>query len=314
MQSLAPWNPAFSSALATELQTQPFMIFNFSNVGKDRWPSTRCCVLRGFLFDDRSTNVLLFVTDKRSAKYKELLKDPRFEACFYFTKLRKQFRLRGISRIIADDLYPNIQINGKSEEAVLSGAENDDDESNDSFSSSSSSSSLSPSSSFPIFESFPNRDSGSAYDPLEYVVISPSVPMQENLDSSFTSLSDLTHNRKSFEMAKKEYLQAQLKPPSKEEWAQERTRCWEAMSRNMKKAFKKPLPGSLLTENKSKLLDSIDRNVDGTTSSSGFENFAVVCMFVDLVDYLDLGAGGVNSRYVYKRLDGDDWKEYEVCP
>lgn len=329
MQSLAPWNPSFSSALSTELETKPFMMFNFSNVGSDGWPATRCCVFRGFLFDDRSTNVLLFTTDKRSAKYKELMKDSRFESCFYFARLKRQFRLRGHARMISDAIHPEIKIAEKEEDAVMSSAE-DEDETTMSRDTSISDQNIKAilhtatigDEDQPIFDIFTRqeRKSGnyiqnpSIYEPLEYVVISPSVPNQENLDSSFTSLKDLVHNKKSFQQAKREYLQSHLKPPTSEEWNNERTRCWDTLSRNAKKSFKKPLPGSLLTQEKSKLLDSIDRNVDGTTSSSGFENFVVVCLFVDSVDYLDLGAGGSNNRYVYKRLVGADWKEYEVCP
>lgn len=320
MQSLAPWNPSFSSALSTELEKSRFISFNFSNTNEHGWPSTRTCVFRGFLFNDRSTNVILFTTDKRSAKYRELLKDSRFEACFYFTRLNKQFRMRGHARVISDSLYPELHIMERDEEAVMSSAE-DDDETIKSRSQSGSGSPIttptpeqSDATVFDLFtDNIEQANRKPINDPLEYVVISPSVPEQEK-DASFTSLQDMMQNRHSFQQAKKEYLQLRLKPPTPEEWASERLRCWNMMSRNAKKTFKKPMPGSLLTEEKSKLLDSIDRNVDGTTSSSGYENFAVVCLFVDVVDYLDLGAGGADSRYVYKRLIGDDWKEYQVCP
>ncbi|GME83405.1 unnamed protein product [Ambrosiozyma monospora] len=107
---LATWNPTFYQALVVENETEPFITFGFSNISEDGRPKTRTCVLRGFLFDDRKTNILLFTTDKRSPKYKDILKNNFYESCFNFTKTRKQFRLSGVVKVISNDLQPALDI------------------------------------------------------------------------------------------------------------------------------------------------------------------------------------------------------------
>lgn len=58
-------------------------------------PFARTCVARGWLFNDRSTNVVLFTTDRRMAKLDQLKHNRQFEACFYFKDQDSQFRLSG---------------------------------------------------------------------------------------------------------------------------------------------------------------------------------------------------------------------------
>ena len=299
LQSLALWNPSFTAAMQTELETgdSPFTIFNFSNVDCNNYPSTRSCVLRGFLFDQEKTNVLVFTTDKRSSKYKDLLLNPRFDACFYFRKLKKQFRFRGTVRMISDDLTPVIAYESPSANYV---------QTNDRADSDTSSVGDESQSLISQYLSLSNNNEGSCSitEPLHYKLFSPS--FIKSFEDSSVSLSDLGHR-----MTKTESVP---KTPTAGEWENERLRVWNALSRNMRKSYKKPLPGSPLTEENRKLLDAINRGVDGNNSSTGYENFVVICMFVDLVDEVVLGGSGYDRRYLYRRTHNDTWKEHEVCP
>lgn len=299
LQSLALWNPSFTAAMQTELETgdTPFTIFNFSNVDANNYPSTRSCILRGFLFDQEKTNVLVFTTDKRSSKYRDLLVNPRFDACFYFHKIKKQFRFKGTVRMISDDLTPIISYETPSigEEEQTTGRADSETSSVDDENQSLISQYLSLSN---------NEGSCKISEPLHYKLFSPS--FIKSFEDSSVSLSELGHK-----MNKNDSIPV---TPTAEEWEKERLRVWNALSRNMRKSFKKPLPGSPLTEENRKLLDAINRGVDGNNSSTGYENFVVVCMFVDLVDEVVLGGSGYDRRYLYRRTHNDTWREHEVCP
>lgn len=298
LQSLALWNPSFTSAMQTELETgdSQFTTFNFANVDSNNYPSTRTCILRGFLFDQEKTNILLFTTDKRSSKYRDLLLNPRFDACFYFSKLRKQFRFKGVVRMISDDLVPiishdndnndNNDINEKRSDSDTSIIDNE------------------LQSLIGQYLSLSNTEK-SIYEPLHYKLYSQK--FIKSFEDSSISLSELGNK-----MNKNNNLISKI--PTAQEWEDERLRVWNALSRSMKKSFKKPLPGSPLTEENRKLLDAINRGVDGNNSSTGYENFVVICMFVDLVDEVVLGGSGYDRRYLYRRTHNGLWKEQEVCP
>lgn len=309
LQSLALWNPSFTSAVQNELETgeSPFILFNFSNVDSNNYPSTRSCVLRGFLFDEERTNVLVFTTDKRSTKYKDLINNPRFDACFYFKKTRKQYRLKGTVKMISDDLTPNIVYETPSQmfSNNMSQSSEDMSEQNDGNSSDSSSIEDEGQSLVTQYLSKHHHEKISKItDPLHYKVFSPA--FLQTFEDSSVSLSD---------MSQKLNLNEEMsKTPTEAEWQAERLRVWNSLSRGMKKTFKKPIPGSPLTEENRKLLDAINRGVDGSNSSTGYENFVTVCMFVELVDEVVLGGSGYDKRYLYRKTNYDLWKEYEVCP
>lgn len=313
LQSLALWNPSFTSAMQTELEAGdlPFVLFNFSNVDSNNYPSTRSCVLRGFLFDQEKTNVLVFTTDKRSTKYKDLLKNPRFDACFYFSKLKKQYRFKGTVRMISDDLTPNIAYesgfdlcNGGNEDVV--------DESNEGNKSDTSSIDDEHESLISQYLSQHNKTlkPQTIYEPLNYKLFSPN--FIKTFEDSSISLSDLGNKMNSHNINEEDEELSKI--PTTEEWQNERLRVWNALTRNMKKSFKKPIPGTPITEESRKLLDAINRGVDGNNSSTGYENFVVVCMFVELVDEVVMGGSGYDRRHIYRKTHNHLWKEYEVCP
>lgn len=318
LQSLALWNPSFTSAIHSEYENSesPFILFNFSNVDENHYPSTRTCVLRGFLFDQPKTNILIFTTDKRSSKYNDLLLNPRFDACFYFPKMRKQFRFKGSVRMVSDDLIPvianyNVEDHLGSEmmnnKVASIHTVNDLDENNTNNNDSDTSSVEDENQSlFSQYLSQTNNNDKSCKisEPLHYKLYSQK--FIKLFEDSTASLSDLGNRMRA--------EQTMSKTPTNEEWQNERLRVWNALSRNMKKSFRKPLPGSPLTDENRKLLDAINRGVDGHNSSTGYENFVVVCMFVELVDEVVLNGSGYDRRYLYRKTNHDTWKEYEVCP
>ncbi|CCK70126.1 uncharacterized protein KNAG_0D03800 [Huiozyma naganishii CBS 8797] len=133
--------------------------------------------------------------------------------------------------------------------------------------------------------------------------------------------------------------------PTQKDWDEEVLRQWNTLSRSAKSLYRKPPPGQLLTSETSEKLDKIQRGVDGAKEDVGLDNFAVVCLCVDQVDYLNLKDGRGGERRLYKRVletahsceneehlqqlrdeanDNDDyhdlvngheiWHEIEVCP
>lgn len=271
-QVMAPWVPSFTAAAATELETQPFITFAFATVDQSGLPHVRTVAFRGFLFNEKKTNVLTFTTDKRMIKYGEILSKGNFEACFYSHKLRKQFRFSGIAKFLDSDRTPNIVL---PKPATL--PENPKTDESDETPLEMERKSYHP--------GFVKGD-----DPLEYPLISPT------LNKAIKGWDELPD----------------LHPPTQDEWDSELNRQWESLSRTMKSSFRKPTPGSKVTKEKQKLLDSISRGVDGGSDDTGLQNFSLVCLFVDEVDYVDLSEGG--RRSILRRAAGDQWKETEVCP
>jgi pyridoxamine 5'-phosphate oxidase len=99
---MAEW----SSRLDNCLKSVSLSLFSFATVDKSI-PRVRTCVARSWLFNDRTTEVLLFTTDRRMAKFAQLEQDPQFEACFYFQKAGRQFRLAGSAFAFTDKHFPS---------------------------------------------------------------------------------------------------------------------------------------------------------------------------------------------------------------
>lgn len=108
--------------------------------------------------------------------------------------------------------------------------------------------------------------------------------------------------------------------PDDEDWDNEVIRQWSSLSRSSKSLYRKPAPGSPLTKETSKALDKIQRGVDGAKEDAGLENFGIVCLCIDTVDYLNLKDGRGGERWIYRRSTEQDgtgletWDEQEVCP
>lgn len=242
---MAPWVPAFTNAVTRQLETASFITFSFATVDSNGAPKVRTCVYRGFIFNDKKTNVITFTTDIRMEKFEHLKTNPKFEACFWFPATNEQFRVSGDAKLLTMNNTTTF-----------------------------------------------NHELGN------YPLISPNVIKQY---SSSLDLSNTEHHNTSAPSN-----------PSPQEWESELKGKWEDLSRNLKSSFRKPEPGSIITPEKQKLLDSISRGVDGSHEVDGAKNFALVLLLADKVDYANLN--GHQSRYVYSRYDDDQWDETEICP
>lgn len=312
LQYMAPWIPTFSAAMEAELAAKdyspPFTLFSLATVDKDGFPHNRTMVYRGFLFDNKSNNVLTFCTDKRMKKYDELLHNDKFEAVFYFEKIKKQFRFRGRARVIDGDHYPvldlaTIQPKHIIETSMQSMENSSDEESDDELN-------MSVSPQKPSTQS--NDASPASLDedlklcvqktPLAYPIVSPTLLsklQQENSNAniSYSNLAELSL--------------LELFPPTKEEWDNEITRVWDSLSKGLKSSFRRPAPLLPMDEGNQNLVDKISRGVDGKKEESGLKNFALVAMFIDHVDFYELEK---DRRYLYDKDNTYVWKEMEVCP
>lgn len=300
LQFMASWVPAFVSAMEAEIAANdnhpPFTTFQFATVTKTGFPHNRTLVSRGFLFDDKSTNVLTFCTDKRAEKYGELLANDRFEAVFYFEKARKQFRLRGRARVIDDTYEPTFDLNTIQPRHVIASnisLQNSSDEESDD---------EGLSVTVPLAKPAETGDVAPQKVPLRFPIISPKQMAQIHLEGSNMSTSFANLH----ELALMEFT-----PPSSEEWRLEITRIWGTLLKGLKLGFRGPLPGTPMDDDKQKLIDKISRGVDGKKEDSGIANFAVVAMFIDHVDLYD---SEKQRRYFYDRDDSHHWEEQEVCP
>ncbi|KAF5212592.1 hypothetical protein E0198_000088 [Clavispora lusitaniae] len=302
---MAPWIPCFTSAIEGELAAKdhkpPFTSFQFASVDTDGFPHNRTVVFRGFLFDNKSNNVLTFCTDKRMGKYEELLHNDKFEAVFYFEKVKKQFRFRGRAKIIDDNHSPNLDLTVIQPKHIIASSMNSEDSSDEDEDSeselritvASSRSSASPSE---------DHDVSPQQRPIHFPIISPSLLsniQQENsaISFSYPNLHELSG--------------IDFKPPTKEEWDGEIARVWNSLSKGLKSSFRRPAPMSPVTDENHNLMDKISRGVDGKKEESGMKNFAVVAMFIDQVDYYEMEK---ERRYIYVKDDTHLWSEQEVCP
>ncbi|KAH3680414.1 hypothetical protein WICMUC_000345 [Wickerhamomyces mucosus] len=251
MQYMGPWIPSFTNAISSHLDSSPFVTFSFATVDKSGFPKVRTCIYRGFLFNDKKTNILTFTTDIRMDKYEHLSSNPKFEAVFWFPATNEQFRLSGDAKVLT---YNNT-------------------------------------------ESFSQSLSN-------YPIVSP------NAIKRYSSSLDLSniHNTLQHQQSVSD-IHAK---PTSDEWEGELNSKWEQLSGNLKSSFRKPEPGSSMSSDKQKLLDSISRGVDGSNADDGKKNFSLVLMLVDKCDYINLN--GRQSRYQYERFDDDQWTEDEICP
>lgn len=307
-QYMAPWIPTFKSATEAELTANendpPFITFQFATVDARGFPHVRTLVYRGFLFDDRTSNVITCVTDKRTNKYKELLTNDKFEAVFYFPKIRKQFRFRGMARIIDNTYKPVIDLSSIQPKTIIqnnylnsvdSDSDSDEDEEEEELE-------IKATSTTTSLNSAPENDPTCQMAPVGHSLLSPSLLSQvhkqkssENI--SYTNLHDLSNF---------DYY-----PPTSQEWESELKRMWFNLSKPLKKSFRKPTPTTPIDDGNQKLIDSINRGVDGKKDEDGLKNFAVIGLFIDYVDLYELDK---DRRYIYAKDSNQLWSEAEVCP
>ncbi len=87
----APWRSLLARALHHHREPHARYV-QLATVSAGGMPHNRTIVFRGFLGD---SDVIRFITDKRSAKIEDIKINPHAEVCWYFPKTREQFRLAG---------------------------------------------------------------------------------------------------------------------------------------------------------------------------------------------------------------------------
>ncbi|GMM57836.1 hypothetical protein DAKH74_044520 [Maudiozyma humilis] len=212
---MAPWVPLLLQSLKNN--PSPFTSLQFATVSSGL-PSVRTVVLRGFLFDDKATNVLTFNTDLRSAKLQHQGPERHYEACFYFPGTQEQYRVRG--------QYLTLSLKGC-----------------------------------------------------------------ESLDTAATALlrEHSVHHGSTHAL------------PSPQQLQEEVQRQWASLSRQNKAMYRRPAPGTALTDATRAQLDRIQRGVDGASPDAGLEHFGVVCLCVTAVDYLNLRGGSERTLFHHTR-------------
>lgn len=307
-QFMAPWVPVFNAAVEAEASARdhkpPFTTFYFATVDRNGYPRNRTLVHRGYLFDNKSNNTLIFCTDKRMDKYTELIHNDKFEAVYYFEKIRKQFRFSGRARIIDSQHYPSLDIASIQPKNIInsnlvsqSSSDTDSDSDEENLQISVVSSRLSANNAPSNTETPPPQQA-----PIDFPIVSPLLLLQlqeenTNLTISYPNLQELSS--------------VEFVPPTKEDWDAELIRSWNSLSKGLKLSFRRPVPKSLLDEKKQNQIDKISRGVDGKKEDSGLENFAVVALFIESADYYEMEK---DRRYIYEKESDHTWSEHEVCP
>ncbi len=98
--ALAPWRSPLAQALHRNRSLPFSRYFQLATVRSDGTPANRTVVFRGFFAE---TNQIMIISDARSEKVAQIAHHAAAEACWYFTKTREQFRLRGELTLVTAD-------------------------------------------------------------------------------------------------------------------------------------------------------------------------------------------------------------------
>lgn len=296
MYCIPPWVPSLDMCL---VKAPHPITFSFCTISASQMPRARTVVFRSWLFDDKSTGVLVFTTDRRSEKISDLkTNNGKYEACFYFNDQNhhsKQFRLSGFAQVLHPKygIYPTMN-NSSQISAPFS-----------KYGSSNQNNTRQPSN----VASEPNEQDETKFS--QYPLYSPKLLKlyKEHQKEHIATAPHYPHHQSSGSTSS--LLSYPPPGPSIEEWDQEYSRIWDSMSPKAKASFRRPDPGSTLTEDHRRHLDKISRGVDGTGDEAGLDNFAVIVMFVNSAD---LFFDNLNRRSKCFRVEEDEWIEEEVCP
>ncbi len=98
--SLPPWRSPLSRALHRNRSLPNSRYVQLATISLQQQPCNRTIVFRGF-HDPASQ--LQFVIDSRSNKAHQIAHNPWAEVCWYFSKTREQFRIKGRLQLITED-------------------------------------------------------------------------------------------------------------------------------------------------------------------------------------------------------------------
>ncbi|SCV02579.1 LAME_0H02982g1_1 [Lachancea meyersii CBS 8951] len=306
IHQMAPWVPQFIQSLKNHSQT--FTPFYFATVDPlTNTPKCRTVIFRDFLFHDKRSNVLTFTTDLRGDKVKEILaanaETAPFEACFYFPSTWEQYRFSGKCFVVSHTQAPpisdkyNMADPGFIKYPILS-----------------------PSIYGGAQELYRHQEEKNADCESDHETEGSCEASEFCLDPRPPALSRSSTRSSGGAVHTDHVLGPQdYAPPLDKEWELELRRQWTNLSRSTKAQFRKPDPGTPVTSATSKQLDKIQRGVDGAKEDTGLDNFGVVCLCIEEVDFLNLKDGRGGERWKFHRDVQPDtglesWIEAEVCP
>lgn len=291
IHQMAPWVPTFIQS--TKNNTQPFLPFQLATIDKKtNTPRCRTVVFRDFLFKDKRSNVLTFHTDIRSGKMEEsfsgdLNSSAPVEACFYFPETMEQYRFSGECFIVCEK-HLNVSPELSRKYGILSPSVCGHHKQE-----------------LYEYEAELDEERASREDGKQEDIGKPKPnEPQPSVDTSANALLEPTD----------------FQPPTIKEWNMEVRRQWYSNSRSSRSQYRKPEPGKPITSETSKQLDKIQRGVDGANENAGLDNFAVVCLCIQQVDYLNLKGAGGGERAIFSRVTDNHntslecWDEEHVCP
>ncbi|EJS43701.1 YGR017W [Saccharomyces arboricola H-6] len=288
---MAPWVPMFIQSCKNN--TEPFVSFQFATVDKStNKPRCRTVVFRDFLFHDKKTNILTFNTDMRSSKITESFvgtkpngsrgnqacETPFFEACVYFPETWEQYRFSGQIFTISKQCK-EIPVKLITKYDIYS-------------------------------PRFSEMSDNSTDEDIDTSINDDDDKTNDNINDDKKLIETIADDRHHED--EDDYY------PQSQEWEAELLRQWSSLSRHTKSLYRKPAPGQKLTSETRKKLDKLHRGVDGAKEDAGLENFGIVCLCIDSVDFLNLKEGRGGERWIFQKTDGHDeedlWEEQEVCP
>ena len=88
------WENSLKDIIVKNKRVVESKYITFTTLGEDSWPSARTVVFRGFHVQDDRT-YLKFISDSRSQKITDLERCNKVELCWYLTKDKDQFRIKG---------------------------------------------------------------------------------------------------------------------------------------------------------------------------------------------------------------------------
>jgi pyridoxamine 5'-phosphate oxidase len=101
---LAPWRSPLARSLYQHRSQPQSRYLQLATIDSTGRPTNRTLVFRGFVDHlPGQSNLLKFVSDRRTAKIQHLHTQPWAEACWYFPNTREQFRIAGKIDLVDGD-------------------------------------------------------------------------------------------------------------------------------------------------------------------------------------------------------------------
>jgi len=90
---LPKWRESLAKSLDAHCKEPESKFFQVANISIDESTNELSVENRTLVFRGFAENSILAITDNRTDKYKQWLKNPQSQICWYFTKTREQYRI-----------------------------------------------------------------------------------------------------------------------------------------------------------------------------------------------------------------------------